>query len=352
MPTRRRRNSYKVEGWISLGFKNSLVYRERVIVEDNNERKSKERFIKQFEGKIETLHENVSNFGLLANKFIPIIDTKMVDSRGREKEWFSLLKLDKECIGGEFKYPFLKTISYFSFKRDKYKRLTCRIKSQIDSLKRNGYIEILNQHFATKSRLIVGLGTDSVLETSLTLHKIFGIPYIPATALKGVVRAVKFWELAKAKNVVSNESTLKVFQEKFYGELDTSDEDTFKAQLLFGAKNFKGLLLFLDAFPEINNKKLFDVDIMNVHYPDYYTKNEPPTEWQQPTPIFFLTVKEGVKFYIAVLFDQYRYEKLPKEYKKLDLNNLRDELKKLLTPALSEFGIGAKTTLGYGILNK
>ena len=121
MPTRRRRNSYKVEGWISLGFKNSLVYRERVIVEDNNERKSKERFIKQFEGKIETLHENVSNFGLLANKFIPIIDAKMVDPRGREKEWFSLLKLDKECIGGESKYPFLKLLVTFPLKETNIK---------------------------------------------------------------------------------------------------------------------------------------------------------------------------------------------------------------------------------------
>jgi len=230
--------------------------------------------------------------------------------------------------------------------------LVKRIQKELISLTALGFQIVINKSFTTDSRLVIGLGGDSVLETSLTLHKIFGIPYIPATALKGVVRAVKFWELAKAKNVVSNESTLKVFQEKFYGELDTSDEDTFKAQLLFGAKNFKGLLLFLDAFPEINNEKLFDVDIMNVHYPDYYTKNEPPTDWQQPTPIFFLTVKEGVKFHIAVLFDQYRYKKLPKEYKKLDLNNLQAKLTDLVSTALSEFGIGAKTRLGYGILNK
>ena len=228
--------------------------------------------------------------------------------------------------------------------------LVKKIQKELISLTALGFQIVINKSFTTDSRLVIGLGGDSVLETSLTLHKIFGIPYIPATALKGVVRAVKFWELAKAKNVVSNENALKVFQEKFYGELETSDEDTFKAQLLFGAKNFKGLLLFLDAFPEINNENLFDVDIMNVHYPDYYSKNEPPGDWQQPKPIFFLTVKEEIKFHIAVLFDQYRHERLPKEYKKLDLNNLQDELEKLLTPALSEFGVGAKTRLGYGVL--
>jgi len=228
--------------------------------------------------------------------------------------------------------------------------LVKKIQKELISLTALGFQIVINQPFTTKSRLIIGLGTDSVLETSLTLHKIFGIPYIPATALKGVVRAVKFWNLVKARNIASNEKSLKVFQEKFYGELETSDEDTFKAQLLFGAKNFKGLLLFLDAFPEINNEKLFDVDIMNVHYPDYYSKNEPPGDWQQPKPIFFLTVKEEIKFHIAVLFDQYRHERLPKEYKKLDLNNLQAELTDLVSTALSEFGIGAKTRVGYGVL--
>jgi len=228
--------------------------------------------------------------------------------------------------------------------------LVKKIQKELISLTALGFQIVINQPFTTKSRLIIGLGTDSILETSLTLHKIFGIPYIPASALKGVVRAVKFWNLVKARNIASNEKSLKVFQEKFYGELETSDEDTFKAQLLFGAKNFKGLLLFLDAFPEINNEKLFDVDIMNVHYPDYYSKNEPPGDWQQPKPIFFLTVKEEIKFHIAVLFDQYRHEKLPKEYKKLDLNNLQAELTDLVSTALSEFGIGAKTRVGYGVL--
>jgi len=228
--------------------------------------------------------------------------------------------------------------------------LVKKIQKELISLTALGFQTVINQPFTTNSRLIIGLGTDSVLETSLTLHKIFGIPYIPATALKGVVRAVKFWNLVKARDIASNEKSLKVFQEKFYGELETSDEDTFKAQLLFGAKNFKGLLLFLDAFPEINNENLFDVDIMNVHYPDYYSKNEPPGDWQQPKPIFFLTVKEEIKFHIAVLFDQYRHERLPKEYKKLDLNNLQTELVDLVSTALSEFGIGAKTRVGYGVL--
>src|SRR5207237_557288 len=35
-------------------------------------------------------------------------------------------------------------------------------------------------------RMIIGLGGENVLETGLTLHHIYGVPYIPATALKGL----------------------------------------------------------------------------------------------------------------------------------------------------------------------
>ncbi len=32
----------------------------------------------------------------------------------------------------------------------------------------------------TKSRLVVGLGDESVYETSIRLHRNYGVPYIPA----------------------------------------------------------------------------------------------------------------------------------------------------------------------------
>src|SRR6266702_2303534 len=38
-------------------------------------------------------------------------------------------------------------------------------------------------------RMVVGLGGETVLETDLTLHHLYGIPYIPGSALKGLTRA-------------------------------------------------------------------------------------------------------------------------------------------------------------------
>src|SRR5205085_8112131 len=37
-----------------------------------------------------------------------------------------------------------------------------------------------------KGRMIVGLGSESVLETSISLHRTYGVPYIPGSALKGL----------------------------------------------------------------------------------------------------------------------------------------------------------------------
>ena len=52
----------------------------------------------------------------------------------------------------------------------------------------------INFTLATKSRLIVGLGSGSVLEVSIKLHFIYGFPYIPSSAIKGVLRAYKILE--------------------------------------------------------------------------------------------------------------------------------------------------------------
>jgi CRISPR-associated protein Cmr6 len=136
-------------------------------------------------------------------------------------------------------------------------------------------------------------------------------------------------------------------------------------------------LVFLDAYPEIqDNQQIFELDVMTPHYQGYYTKNQVPGDWENPNPIVFLTVKKGITFCFNVLFDRYRAEEIlrddefPKKAKeiikewidnlsKLSVGaeeTLRDDefpknVKKWLKDALTEFGIGAKTRLGYGIFD-
>jgi len=292
-----------------------------------------------------------------------VYQNRQIDFRKCENISLALTKFVKTQIIEEsrLKRDFLNGFVKVDYKRDYYRQFVNRINLQIRYLEEQGYKIIFAKSLKTCSRLIVGLGSGHALETSMTLHHIFGIPYIPGTALKGVCRMVAFWKLAKEKGLLNNEKVLSDFQNRFYGSLNGEDRETLKYQLLFGAQDFKGLLLFLDAYPFIpKDGKIFDLDIMNVHYPEYYSSEEkklkPPADSQNPNPIFFLSVRKGVKFCFNVLFDEYRFnnkftEEQHKGYKETleDIADLKGLVASLLNDALKEFGIGAKTRLGYGI---
>ena len=159
-------------------------------------------------------------------------------------------------------------------------------------------------------RFVVGLGAAHVLETGITLHRIFGLPIIPGSALKGVARA--YAQLVEGK-----------------------PEDDPELIAIFGTTERAGSVVFLDAIPlEVPN---FQLDIMNSHYPNYYRTPEknPPADWESPNPVFFLTVTgTPYRFAIASRSEQG--------------NHLLDLAERWLKGALTELGIGAKTSADYG----
>ena len=61
-----------------------------------------------------------------------------------------------------------------------------------------------------------------------------------------------------------------------------------------------------------------------------------PGDWHQPNPIYFLTVPKGIEFQFAIA---------PRNDER---SKLLDKAKEILISALKEFGVGAKTSLGYG----
>jgi CRISPR-associated protein Cmr6 len=217
----------------------------------------------------------------------------------------------------------------------------------MESLKESGYL-IEQFDLKLQWRLIVGLGASHPQETSMTLHHIFGIPYIPGSALKGASRHYMIW-----KFVDENEEELKLrlcksnFVE-LLKELNKALEKeenltvsvgniSFKDLIhIFGTQKRQGKIIFFDAYP-IEEIKL-KIDIMNPHYPDYYTKDKPPTDWQNPIPIKFLTVEDTkFRFYLAA--------------KDKD-QNLLNHARKILNDALLNYGVGAKTSLGYGLFEE
>jgi len=206
----------------------------------------------------------------------------------------------------------------------------------------NDYINKLNERqrqiadksftLTTKSRLIVGLGGGSALEVSIKLHFIYGFPYIPSSAIKGVLRAYKILE--KLDFDFEKYSDL----EKKIESGNREDKEIGTFVRVFGNQQYKGDLIILDAIPE--NFPRLEEDIMNPHYPKYYNEKEPPTDNQYPVPIKFLTVAKEEKFNF--------YFKNSQVYKEA----FETDLKQDLIEAFNYIGIGAKTGIGYGSLDE
>jgi CRISPR-associated protein Cmr6 len=309
------------------------------------------------------------SISLLLNKYVPII-FKNSNNTLDLKNSNNTLEFQDISLKGSIKKFFLQEINNQSIIKGFYNKLKERVEKQKESLKKIGYEDIFSSKLKTAYRLVVGLGSGSVFETSLTLHHIFGIPYIPASALKGVVRSVSFWEIAKSQIEKNQNLNIEEFQRKLYDE-NISDSDTEEIiihKILFGTQEFKGLLIFLDSYPEINkennNFDIFELDVMTPHYQKYYTENQTPGDWENPNPITFLTVKKGIPFEFNVLIDKHRLQEIErnkiipekvieKVIEKLkNYQELKNKVKRWLELALKEFGVGAKTRLGYGIFQE
>ncbi len=167
-------------------------------------------------------------------------------------------------------------------------------------------------------RMAVGLGTESVLETSIKLHHTYGVPYIPASALKGVAASY-------AKNYLQGwEKTSPNYVTVFGTSTDEKNN----------IEEAAGFVTFYDALyiPDTGfNKQALHADVITVHHQDYYQdKNIAPADWDSTTPISFLTATGN---YLIALSG-------PEDWVKLTFD--------ILVEALKELGVGAKTSSGYG----
>jgi CRISPR-associated protein Cmr6 len=242
-------------------------------------------------------YNNIDNFNLKLNKVAqPDGDRfKMfVTDRGKIKFWIN---------------PDLSKV--------KYDKIAERQKSTLQNLG----LHIRTIDYIPDWRLAVGLGNSSVYETSMTLHHIWGIPYLPGSSLKGLTRS---WAIS----------------EEFHGDENAALMDPNFCKVFGSPKNsylgeHKGEVIFFDALP-VSEPKI-EVDIMNPHYSDYYSDNQgttPPADYFDPVPVTFLTVKEGeFKVYLGADVNSEKYLDLAYNW---------------LKQALKEHGIGAKTAVGYG----
>lgn len=162
-----------------------------------------------------------------------------------------------------------------------------------------------------QGRLSVGLGAEGVLETAITLHRTYGAPYIPGSALKGLAASYARKRLAEDAWGPKSEAYKTLF-----GDPDSAGYVTFFDALYVPGSGAQGQALY--------------PDVITVHHPDYYQKNQAPADWDNPTPIPFLSATGD---YLLALAGDPAWVNAAYE---------------ILALALREEGIGAKTSSGYG----
>lgn len=188
-----------------------------------------------------------------------------------------------------------------------------------------------------------GLGNEHPLENGFAFLNPYGLPYLPGSGVKGVLRQA-------ARELVSGD----------WGNAQGWDDNAITC--LFGRESsngdtdhLRGALSFWDVIPQIKGDSLM-VEIMTPHQSHYYQQKRDrktgdstnPHDSGQPTPISFLTVPPGSGFTFHVVCDL------------AHLNRLAPALvqearwKSLLTTAFEHafewLGFGAKTAVGYGAM--
>ena len=253
------------------------------------------------------------NFSLWYNKFIPVSDNdyKASDISG---------KTDNAVNFYQTQYSNTKVLDRLL--KEKHINQYLFLKGFPDS-KFNKIIIVAK----TISPLITGLGETHPHETSMVFERNIGIPYIPASTIKGVLRFTHTLD----RYLKNKDNTEKDRNNDEYFD----DEEDEIIRCAYGTQNWKGRVIFMDAYPLY--KPELKIDIMNPHYVPYYIDTSgktPPADYYNPVPLKFLTVKEETIFIFRILANK----------EKTDGKKICSIMKK----ALTEEGIGAKTAIGYG----
>lgn len=193
-----------------------------------------------------------------------------------------------------------------------------------------------------KSPLVIGLGNEHPTEKGFLFDWNMGIPYIPASSIKGVVRLATMVNKLNEFNDPDGPDMLRYLENI---KKDDTMPEPMKA--LFGAGGDKssqrGKVIFLDAYPEKLPK--LKAEIMNCHYPDYLNKSERgPTEDQSPNPQRYWAVDKLDRSNKPLKF-VFRMIVCPDVAQNTDHMS---SLKAAFVSGLADHGLGAKTAVGHG----
>ncbi len=166
-----------------------------------------------------------------------------------------------------------------------------------------------------QGRILVGSGQKNPAEFGITLHRTWGLPYLPGSSLKGIAA----WGAHHG-----------------LGDAWLRDQELHKA--LFGDVEEQGAVIFHDAMLLSGQGIGLAQDVLTVHHPDYYQKDAEPSDTDSPIPVPFISAHGA--FLVAI--------ELHPSLDPVAHGHWLRAAWEALRFGLREHGIGAKTNAGYG----
>jgi CRISPR-associated protein Cmr6 len=171
------------------------------------------------------------------------------------------------------------------------------------------------------------------IKLGFTIDFVTGLPIIPGSTVKGVLRSA-------FRNY--SEYVKDIFSSKGVTNADIAELE----ENIFGNPN-QGSCIFYDAIPVKTGKggRLFGLDNITPHNKPYDPTKEGGGEeykmngLKNPIPLTMLKVISGVSFLFRFNLSGFRYAGINSE-----------TLKGVFIEILMDIGIGAKTNVGYGIM--
>ncbi len=199
------------------------------------------------------------------------------------------------------------------------------------------------------SRLLVGHGNPSATDVGLTLHRTWGVPVIPGSALKGLL--AHWMEATFGPEPGEDDPQRLPFLGVTWEGRRIRHGPGAVHRALFGAPEAedaldgrpkeaqRGLVFVHDALwvpdtPEPGSP--LALDVLTVHQKGYYDTagGHSANDWEGPNPVTFLSVRPGARFLVALSG--------PADWTAFARDRLLE--------ALAEWGVGGKTSSGYGRL--
>jgi CRISPR-associated protein Cmr6 len=219
----------------------------------------------------------------------------------------------------------------------------------------------LRLHATAVAPFTTGLGNEHPLENGFAFLNPYGLPYLPGSGVKGVLRqaakelASGQWDNQEWHHAEDPRHEVRDKQGKHL--FDASDLDVlFGSEAKDGENHLRGVLSFWDVIPQIEGNSLM-VEIMTPHQSHFYQEDAKkgagstsPHDSGSPNPISFLTVPPNSQFAFHVVCDSARLAHLAPDLAHNE--RWKELLAHAFEHAFSWLGFGAKTSVGYGAMER